>query len=153
MEKEESSKIYELLLNNNPCLLSIKQEQNKNINFQLRLNDSVTFYSKEFNFEDLLKQLLLSKDIYDKISTIFIFFENEISKNNITLTSNEKSVKLSLKKIVDSKETECSLVLDETKLSNEEMINILYKDIIEIKLKSINEEKKLAKKNQDLEKK
>ena len=153
MEKEEKYKIFELILNNNPCLLSIKEEQNNKIIFQLRLNDSFSFYSKEFTFEDLLKQLLLSKDIYDKLSAIFIFFENEISKNNLTLKSEEKSIKLSLKKIIDSKETECSLVLDEKKFSNEEMVNMLYKDIIEIKLKSINDEKKLIKKNQELEKK
>ena len=152
MEKEEviKGKTYELKLNNSSYLLLIKQMENDSIYFQLRptSNFSYTLFCKEFNFEELLKQLLLSKDNYNEISKILKYFDNEISKNNITLISEEKSMKLSI-----SKEKECCLVLNETKLSSEEMLKMLYKDIIDIKLKNINDEKTLMKKNEELEKK
>ena len=138
MEKEEPIKEYELRLNNSSCLLTMKIEKNEKIIFQIRTISNIvpSLYHKEFNLEEILTELSFPKENYDTISKIFKFYDDELSKNNITLIPSEQSIKLCLKK---GKEVE--LILEEKKLSNEEALNIIYNDIIELKIKNNREEK------------
>ena len=159
-EKEETSKTYELYLKDKSYLLSINQVEKEAIIFQLRIIGDIFFsiYQNKFTLENLLQKLLLSKDNYDKISKVLKFFDTQSSKNNIILVPNEKCIKLNIKHTVDSKETESTLELEEIKLSNEEMLNMLYKDINEIKLNNIKYNKmeeninKLMEENKNIKK-
>ena len=154
MESEVKEKSYQLELDKNFYLLTIKINSDEKLNFQLRQksNFSLILYMKELNFEDLQKQLLLPKDKYDNIHKVLKFFDSEISKNNISLIQEEKSIKLSFKKVADSNEGECSLVLEEKKVSNEEMLAMVLNDIAELKLKKNDDVNILIKKNEELEK-
>ena len=155
MEKEKEEvkemKSYEIKSNQISYLLTMKQFSNENIYFQLRkgISFSSTMYSKEFSFEELKKYLSLSEDDYENISKLFKFFDTEFSKNTISLIKDEHSMILSLKtKTDDKKEVECRLALEETKLSNEEILSMLYTDMMELKYNNI----KLNKKNENFEK-
>jgi WD40 repeat protein len=155
MEKEKEEvkemKSYEIKSNQISYLLTMKQFSNENIYFQLRkgISFSSTMYSKEFSFEELKKHLSLSEDDYENISKLFKFFDTEFSKNTISLIKDEHSMILSLKtKTDDKKEVECRLALEETKLSNEEILSMLYTDMMELKYNNI----KLNKKNENFEK-
>ena len=154
MEWDQEVKTYLLKMNNNSYILTMKIKQNEKIEFQLRPvnNFSNMYYSKEFNFEELIKQLLLSNDSYNNVTKIFKYYDSELLKNNISLIPSEKSIKLFQKKLIDSKEEEINLALDEIKLSIDEMLKMLYDDILEAKLKSINEEKIKIKQNEEMKK-
>jgi len=154
MEGDQEVKTYLLKMNNNSYILTMKIKQNEKIEFQLRPvnNFSNMYYSKEFNFEELIKQLLLSNDSYNNVTKIFKYYDSELLKNNISLIPSEKSIKLFQKKLIDSKEEEINLALDEIKLSIDEMLKMLYDDIMEAKLKSINEEKIKIKQNEEMKK-
>ncbi len=154
MEKIDTAKSYELQLGKLSYLLSMKLYTDEKITFHLRQTISIssTIYYKEFNLDDLIKLLSLSKDNFENLSKIFTFLDNQISNNKVVIVQDEKTMKLCVKNIIDSKEVECTLVIDEKQLSNEEMLSMLYSDIIDIKLKNINDENKLIKKNEEMEK-
>ena len=154
MEKIDTAKSYELQMGKLSYLFSMKLHTDEKIIFQLRqtINISSTIYYKEFNLDDLIKQLSLSKEHFENLLKIFKFLDTQLSNNKVVMAQDEKSMKLSVKNIIDSKEVECTLVIDEKQLSNEEMLSMLYSDIIDIKLKNINDEKKLIKKNEEMEK-
>lgn len=153
MEDEETiidTKTYEIKSSKKSYLLTIKLNSKDNINFQLRqtFNFPSIIYNKEFSYEELLKQLSLSKEDYNSASKVFKYYESVLSKNNISLVEERKLMKVILKRKVDSKEVEDCLSLEEEKVSNEDKINMLFNDISELRLKNINEEKK----NEELEK-
>lgn len=154
MEKIDTAKSYELQLGKLSYLLSMKLYNDEKITFQLRQTISIssTIYYKEFNLDDLIKLLSLSKDNFENLSKIFTFLDTQLSNNKVVILQDEKTMKLCVKNIIDSKEVECTLVIDEKQLSNEEMLSMLYSDIIDIKLKNINDENKLTKKNEEMEK-
>ena len=152
MEDEETidTKTYEIKSNKKSYLLTIKLNSKDNITFQLRqtFNFPSIIFIKEFSYEELLKQLSLSKEDYNSTSKIFKYYDSVLSKSNINLVEEKKLMNVILKRKVDSKEVEDCLSLEEQKVSNEDKINMLFNDISELRLKNINEEKK----NEELEK-
>ena len=155
------SKEYELKLDNDTYLLKMELNLNEQINLNLRKVNNLSFYcySKEYKYDSLLKLLLLNKDYYDNISKIYNFFDKAISKKKVKLIKEkEKQMILLLKNVIEFEEIDCKLDLKETKITNEEMIKILFNEIREIKIKGIqnnndNKEEKNNNKYEELESK
>ena len=183
-EEEESKQIksYEITINDDTYLLMMEIISNEKINFKIRQTNNLSFYCYEnkYKYEDITKILLLERNYYDSIIKIFNFCDKAINKKKVSLIikkKNKKIIKLSLKKVMDFDEVECYLDLFEKKLTNEELIKILFNEIKEMKIKeggndnknineNINENNnsninnnycdiihKLVKKNEEMEKK
>ena len=146
MENEETieTKTYEIKSNEKSYLLTIKLNSKDDIIFQLRqtFNFPSIIYIKKFAYEDLLKQLSLSKEDFNSASKIFKYYETELSRNDIKLVEEKKLMKVMLQRKVDSKEVEDCLSLEEEKVPNEDRMNLLFNDISELQLKYIWKEKK-----------
>ena len=134
------SKEYELKLDNDIYLLKMELHSNDLIIFNLRQMNNLSFncYYEKYEYDNLLNLLLLNHEFYDNISKIYKFCDKTITKNKVKLIKiKEKKIVIILKNIVDLEEVECKLNLIEIKMTNEEMIKILFNEIKEIKLKGI----------------
>ena len=60
------------------------------------------------------------------------------NKFKLRLNENSKKMELYLKRVLDFNEIECFLYLEEQKISNEEMLKILFDEIKDIKTKGIS---------------
>ena len=126
---------------------------------QIRQTNNLSFYlyKNDYNYEEITKSLSLLKDHYDNISKVIKFIDTAMIKNKFKLRLNEKTKKMELylKRVLDFDEIECFLYLEEQKITNEEMLKILFDEIKEIKTKGIphnlnkNEDNNLLKPNQD----
>ena len=134
---EELERHYEFSLNNDSYLVTMKVLSEERIFFQIRQinNISFYFYEKEFNYENIVKIFLLQKNYYDNINKIFQFFDKAVNKSKVSLSQNKekKTLVLTLQKSLDFDEVECSFDLIEKKLTNEEMLKILFNEIREMK--------------------
>ena len=163
-------KSFELNYNKDIYLLLIEKISEKKIKFKIRQINNISFYYYEniYCYEEITKILLLEKNYYDNIDKIFKFYENSITRQKVSLIidKEKKIIKLSLKKVMDFDEVNCYMDLYEKKLTNEEMIIILFNKIKEIELKgndnnNINIKNNnnydiinnLIKKNEEMEKK
>ena len=173
IENKQSN--YELTFNNDTFLLTIETTSEETIKFKIRQSNNISFYyyEKTYNYEEIAKILLLEKNFYNSINKILRFYDKALTNNQVSLTQNKekKIMILSLKKKMDFDEVECLLYLLEMKITNEEMITILFNEIKEMKLNKIKKEeniinninnninnnenneliKKLIKKNEELE--
>ena len=133
---------YELTFNNDTFLLTMETIPEEKIQFKIRQTNNISFYyyEKIYNYEEIAKILLLEKNYYDSINKILKFYDKALSKNKVTLTHDkrQKIMILSLKKLMDFDEVNCSLNLIEKKISNEEMLTILFNEIKEMKLNISN---------------
>ena len=170
-ELENMQNNYQLDFNNDTYLLTIKTISSEKILFNLRQINNISFYyyEKIYEYEEITKILLLEKNYYDNINKIFKFLDTAIKRNIVSLTQDKlkKIMILSLKKVMDFDEVECCLNLIENKITNEEMITILFNEIKQMKLNKneintsniINNDnnneiiQQLIKKNEELEKK
>ena len=169
---EQMQNNYQLGFNNDTYLLTIKTISFEKILFDLRQINNISFYyyEKIYEYEEITKILLLEKNYYDNINKIFKFIDTAIKRNFVSLTQDKlkKIMILSLKKVMDFDEVKCCLDLIEKKITNEEMITILFNEIKQMKLnkkKEINISninnndnnneiiQELIKKNEELEKK
>ena len=164
-------KSFELNYNNDTYLLLIEKISEKKIKIKISQINNISFYYYEniFSYEEITKILLLEKNYYDNIDKIFKFYENSIKRQKVSLIIDQekKIIKLSIKKVMDFDEVNCYMDLYEKKLTNEEMIIILFNKIKEMELKGndskITERKSnnnnndlinnLIKKNEEMEKK
>ncbi len=137
--KLKIDKSFELNYNNDIYLLLIEKISEKKIKFEIRQINKISFYYYEniFGYEEITKILLLEKNYYDNIDKIFKFYENSITRQKVSLIidKEKKIIKLSIKKVMDFDEVNCYMDLYEKKLTNEEMIVILFNKIKEMELK------------------
>jgi len=133
------TKNYELYLENDNYSITIEITSNQIISFKAFQINNISYfiYFKEYKYEELLKIFLLQKEYYDNISKIFKFLDNSLSRKKCSLNqgNDKKELKLIIKKTLDYEEIECSISLNKKKLTNEEMIKVLFNEIKEIKLK------------------
>ena len=74
------SKNYELQLNSDIYCIIIELYSNKIIRFKAKKKNktSVSNYSKEYMYEELIKKLFLQKDFYDNIDKLFKFLDKSL---------------------------------------------------------------------------
>ena len=169
------NKEYELNLDKDTYLLKMDLYSNQKISFTIRQTNNISFYYfyKEYSYEELIKNLFLPVQQYDNIKKVFSFYDTAIIKNKVTLIQEKekKNMILLLKIALFFEDIEAKLFLNEIKLTNEEMLKILFDEIRQIKIKGLptnnkNEKKEnindnnnneiintLIKKNEELEKK
>ena len=100
--------------------------------FKLSSNNLSLFqYIKEYKYEDILNLLSLQKTNYEDLNKIFIFFDKEITDQKVNLSENKdkKIMILKIKRVSDSKEFECDIELNESRIPNEEIIKSLTDEI------------------------
>ena len=134
------TKNYKLNLDNDTFLLTIETFPNENIEFKVKqINElSISYFYKKYSFEEILQKLYLYKEFNKNISNILKFIDASISQNKMILIKDkEKKIKLSLKRIIDLNEIDCIIELDEIKLKNEELVQLLFNEMKEIKSKGI----------------
>ena len=81
------SKEYELILDQDTYSLKIEVISKEKISYNLRQinNISFTYYYKEYNYETLVKELVLPAQHYDNIEKIFKFYDTAIEKKKVML--------------------------------------------------------------------
>ena len=129
---------YELSLNDDIYLLIMKIIPDNKIHFKIRQINNLSFfyYEREYKYEEITKIFFLENNYYDSINKIFKFYDIAITRKKVNLSLNKEknTIVLSLKKPMDFDEVECCLNLEEKKLTNEEMLKILFNEIKEMKL-------------------
>jgi len=129
---------HQLNFNNDIYILTMKTIPYEKIHFNIRQVNNISFYyyEKDYDYEEITKILLLQRNYYDNINKIFKFYDTALKRNKVSLTQDKqkKIMILSLKKVLDFDEIECCLNLIEKKITNEEMITILFNEIKEMKL-------------------
>ena len=124
-----NSKKYELKLEDIAYSLEIQQYSEDKLSFKLTKSDNLSlyYYYKEFNYNDILNCLSLNKEQYENLSKIISFFDQVITNKelNLVYNQNDKEMIMKLKTILDSKEIESEIKLNEIKLPSEEIFKIL----------------------------
>ena len=142
------SKTYDLPVNDNIYELKMEAINTEKLSFTVRQKDKINVlsYEKIFNYDEITKIFLLEKNFYNDIQKIFKFCDTALNKGKVTLIpeiENHKGIKFLLKKIMDFEEIECQFYLSEKIINKDEIIQILIKEINEIKTeKSNNKENK-----------
>ena len=135
------TKEYELNLNKDTYLLKIQLIKHEKISFKIRQTNNLFFYYyyKEFGYEELRKALSLPVEHYDNISKVFKFYDTAVLKNKVFLVQEKgkKGMVLLLKIALFFDDMESKLFLNEIKLTNEEMLTILFDEIKQIKMKGL----------------
>ena len=141
------TKKYELKLNKDVYIIIMELHSNETIHFKANpQNKSITLanYENTFNYEELVKKLIINREIYNNISKVFKLYDVYILKKKVSLVFSEKEkiMKLSLRKLVEIDEIECVLDLKEVKTSNDEKLDFAFNAIKEMKIKndSLNNE-------------
>jgi len=134
------TKEYELKLNNDIYILKLEIDSNNKIYFKLRQINNISYYNyyNEFTYEELINILCLPSKIYENMNKIFIFYNTALLKNKVILSQNKNIMILLLKINIGFDEVESSINLNEYKITNEEMIKILFDELRQIKLNKIS---------------
>ena len=137
-------KSYILILNQDKYLLTLEINSNDILTFQLEKLKEISFcyYKKEYKYEELIDSLILHKQFYINVSTIFNYIETAITNNKVSLIQNENKIKILIKKNQEFDEIDCYLDLDEIELTKEEMLNKLFNETKQINLKEISNNNK-----------
>ena len=151
------SKEYELNLDQDTYSLKIEVISNETILYYLRQinNISFTYYYNEYNYETLVKELVLPAQHYDNIEKIFKFYDTAIEKKKVVLNyDKEKNQMILLLNItVFFDDIESKLCLEPNQITNEQMIKILFNEIRELKAKKflqVNEPNKPKEENNNI---
>ena len=93
-------KKYNMKLNYDSFLLTIKICSNETINFYLKQNNKKSFskYIHEYKYDEIIQALSLSKDVYNDITKVFKYYDDAIMKSEIELTKEKDIFKLKKKK-------------------------------------------------------
>ena len=124
-------KTYELNFDSNIYLFTLEINTNDKITFKAFTNKdtSYNFYKVDYKYEDLIKKFLLPKENYNNIIKIYTFFDDCFITNKISIIheKEKKILKLLVKKTEDKNmnESNYDLILNEAKLSDEEIIKFL----------------------------
>ena len=143
-EKEKDSiqgKEYELNLEKDTYLLKIDIISKERISFNIRQINNISYYYfyQEYDYQTLIKELVLPAQHYDNIEKIYKFYDTSIEKKKVVLNydKEKKEMILLLKINIMFDEIESKLYLKENQLTNEEMIKILFNEIRDIKTKKL----------------
>ena len=143
-------KDYKLSLDNDTFQLSIETFLNGNINFKItQLNQiSESFFNKKYSFDEILQKLYSPKNFYENISNVLKFINMSISEKKVILIKDkEQKIQLCIKKMIDYKEVDCIIELDEIKLNNDEILQLLLNELKEIKSHGVGKENDQGVKN------
>ena len=136
-------KDYKLSLDNDTFQLAIETFLNGNINFKItQLNQiSESFFNKKYSFDEILQKLYSPKNFYENISNVLKFINMSISEKKVILIKDkEQKIQLCIKKMIDYKEVDCIIELDEIKLNNDEILQLLLNELKEIKSHGVGKE-------------
>ena len=128
--------------------------KNNKINFRLRKKEKMILieYNKEYEYEDMIKELLLDKEYYNEIDKIYKLYENLIEKGKVSIMKIEGIMKLIIKKENKNEEIE----LKENIINNNEMIRMIYEEMREMEKRNDEKvkrvEEKMEKMRKDMEK-
>ena len=143
-------KDYKLSLDNDTFQLAIETFLNGNINFKItQLNQiSESFFNKKYSFDEILQKLYSPKNFYENISNVLKFINMSISEKKVILIKDkEQKIQLCIKKMIDYKEVDCIIELDEIKLNNDEILQLLLNELKEIKSHGVGKENDQGVKN------
>ena len=124
-------------------LLTLEIYSGDILNIKLeKLNEiSYNYYQKEYNYEELIDT----------------FIDTAITKNKLSLIQKENKIKILLKKNQEFDEIDCYLDLNKIELTQKELLNKLFNEIKQLKLKDISNNNKdndltnIINKNEELE--
>ena len=136
-------KDYKLSLDNDTFQLEIETFLNGNISFKItQLNQiSASFFNKKYSFDEILQKLYSPKNFYENISNVLKFINMSISEKKVILIKDkEQKIQLCIKKMIDYKEVDCIIELDEIKLNNDEILQLLFNELKEIKSHGVGKE-------------
>ena len=148
--KITESETYELLLEKEEIQLTINLYDNTYIEFKLVPKNIIesSYYIAKYNLETLNKNLyIFCKDLKE----VFQFFNKILQKKKITLLlSKDKSkIYMNFKNIINfDEQVETNLELNEVKLSKEEILQILIKEVFQSKKQILLLEKKVIENEQ-----
>ena len=149
-----NSSEYELNLGEEPFSLLIGINSNDMICFKLKNKQNLLLYdyTKEFSYEQISELLRFDRGQYGDLSKIMKFFSLSIEKKRLTLLYNEENKKiiLNVTRSSDFEEFQIPIELNEKKLTNEEMFQLLFDEINAIKN---NSSKKKEEENEEKENK
>ena len=143
-------KDYKLSLDNDTFQLTIETFLNGNINFKItQINQiSSSFFNKKYSFDEILQKLYSPKNFYENISNVLKFINMSISEKKVILIKDkEQKIQLCIKKMIDYKEVDCIIELDEIKLNNDEILQLLLNELKEIKTHGVGKENDQGVKN------
>ena len=143
------SKSYNLKLEQNEYELTMNITQDNYIQYKLIQKNTIalSYYFFEYDLPTINKLLYV---FFKEIKEIFNFYDKILNKNKVRLVlSKEKSkIYLNFKNIINlDEEVETNLELKEMKLKKEDIINILFKEVLWLKteMKKENDEEKIYK--------
>ena len=148
--KITESETYELLLEKDEIQLTMSLYDNTYIEFKLVPKNIIesSYYIAKYNLETLNKNLyIFCKDLKE----VFQFFKKILQKKKITLLlSKDKSkIYMNFKNIINfDEQVETNLELNEVKLSKEEILQILIKEVFQSKKQILLLEKKVIENEQ-----
>ena len=137
-------KSYNLKLNDEIYEVTMELYSNEKITFKVKQANTISYinYIKTYKYEELLSSFLLTKDYYNDATKIFKYFDKSMTKDKIRLSKDNNKLKLILKKTIDYEDIECTIQLEEKKITTDELIKILLNEIKVIKQYMTNEETK-----------
>ena len=96
---------------------------------------SAFYYTKEYKYDEIIKHLQLNKNHYEDLSKILLYFGKIIQNKKIALFYNEENKKMILQitRVEDFEEFQIPIELIDKKLSSDEMFQLLFEEINEIK--------------------
>ena len=122
-------KNYELNLKEDIYSFEIELFSNNLISFKLSKSNTLSlyYYIKKYKINDIFTILSLNKNKYADLSEIILCFDEIIKNKNLNLVYDNvnKIMILKIKRVIDSKEIESNLKLNEIKFTNEEMFKVL----------------------------
>ena len=126
----ESTK-YEFKIIDEVYILSIELNSDDKIYFKLRNKSNLSFcyYMNKYTYEEITKLLSLSKQSYKDLKKVFKFFDMALSKKRIELYKENDVWILKIKRIIDFDEFESKLELHSQQSLDEQMFNLLIKEI------------------------
>ena len=133
------NKEYKLEVNKDKYNLYIEIFSDETILIKLKQSNVLTNiqYREEFCYESIIKELYSLNKIYPNIKEVFALIDYSINKNRFNLIKNEqnKTMILSIKININSKEMESNLSLKQELTSNNEIIYILINEMNQLKSK------------------
>ena len=130
----ESTK-YEFKIEDQIYILSIELNSDDKIYFKLKNKSNLSFcyYMNKYTYEEITKLLSLSKQSYKDLKKVFTFFDKALSKNRLELFKENDLWILKVKRIIDFDEFESKLELHNQQSSDDQMFNLLIKEICNLK--------------------
>ena len=123
--------------NKNQYQLKIETYTDESIEFNLRQTNIVSFiyYKKQFNYNEIMSKLLLVKEYYSDINKVLKFIEIAITKKKLSIIEDKENRILNLKKIIDYDEIDFQIILEKKYIKKDEMINIMFEEMKDLKNK------------------